>query len=194
MTSSPLVRGAWAAPGRAPLRTACGVGTYPRSGPLLRGVYHKVPAFDVRARLSAAYHLMAIFFRWQRTLELWCRLGAAPYVVGVAWQFLRSFSRALLSRVPRRAGSKRSPYRRGYRLVALRRVWRSALPAARYLFWRARAGAAGARTCYFLLICFMGYRRSLIRRAQLAAQRLAAHSVDFWRRLRRRGRRRARRG
>jgi hypothetical protein len=55
---------------------------------------------------------------------------------------------------------------------------------ARYLFWRVRVYGAINRMLLFMLLIFMGYRRSFFLRVRQDTNKKILHSNDFWRRLR----------
>lgn len=71
-----------------------------------------------------------------------------------------------------------------YSLTNVYRPSMFACSFARYFFWRVRIFGVVNRLLLFLLLVFMGYRRSFFLRVRQDTNKKILHSNEFWRRLR----------
>lgn len=151
---------------------------------LVVGLFHKAPAFDSFVKLAWAYRLILVIFNWQTSLSLWCRLNTVSHLVNLVRWHLRNVCLVGLERLPRRAGSKRMSFKHYYSLTNVHRPSMFACSFARYFFWRVRVFGVVNRILMFLLLIFMGYRRSFYLRVRQDTNKKILHSNEFWRRLR----------
>jgi hypothetical protein len=151
---------------------------------LVVGLFHKTPQFDSFARLAWAYRLILVIFNWQSTLAIWCRLNTVSHLVNLVRWHLRNMCLVGLERLPRRAGSKRMSFKHYYTLSNVYKSNMFACSFARYLFWRVRVFGVANRLLLFLLLIFMGYRRSFYLKVRQDTNKKIMHSNEFWRRLR----------
>lgn len=151
---------------------------------LLVGLFHKTPVFDSYTRVAWAYRYILAVFNWQNTLAVWCRLNTVSHLVNLVRWHLRNMCLVGLERLPRRAGSKRMSFKYYYTLSNVYKSNMFACAFARYLFWRVRVFGVINRLLVFMLLVFMGYRRSFYLRVRQDTNKKIMHSNEFWRRLR----------
>lgn len=151
---------------------------------LVVGLFHKMPGFDSFIKLAWAYRFILVMFNWQTTLAVWCRLNTVSHLVNLVRWHLRNMCLVGLERLPRRAGSKRMTYKHYYSLSNVYKSSMFACSFARYLFWRVRLFGVVNRLLMFLLLIFMGYRRSFYLKVRQDTNKKVMHSNEFWRRLR----------
>lgn len=151
---------------------------------LVVGLFHKTPVFDSYVRLAWAYRLILGMFNWQTVLPIWCRLNTVSHLVNLVRWHMRNMCLVGLERLPRRAGSKRMSFKHYYTLANVYRSNMFACSFARYLFWRVRVFGVNNRLLAFLLLVFMGYRRSFYLKVRQETNKKIMHSNEFWRRLR----------